>query len=140
MLKDLFLKQEDLITKVTKQISEIAIDFTIQKNHLKKQFEALYRLAEKTDKSFKGAVAAQERKQIKGLEHLEKRLLKAQKRKLNDVLQRVIALQNELFPNQSLQERTANFSEFYFEYGKQLIPNLMEHLEPLRGEFLIVEI
>jgi len=138
-VQDLFLKQEDLITKVTTQISEVEIDFTLQKNHLKKQFENLYQIAEQTDKSFKGAVAAQERKQVKGLEHLEKRLLKAQKRKLNDVIERVVELQNELFPNQSLQERSANFSEFYFKYGEQIIPQLVENLEPLKGEFLILE-
>jgi len=138
-VQDLFINQDDLITKVTKQISEVEIDFTSQKNHLKSQFEDLYKLAEQTDKSFRGAVAAQERKQIKGLENLEKRLLKAQKRKLNDVLERVTDLQNELFPNQSLQERTANFSEFYFEYGDQFIPKLIDNLEPLKGEFLILE-
>jgi len=137
--QDLFLKQEDLITKITKLNSEIEIDFTPQINHLKKQFENLYKLAELTDQSFKGAVAAQERKQIKGLEHLEKRLLKAQKRKLNDVIERVVKLQNELFPNHSLQERNANFSEFYFEYGAQLITKLVDNLEPLKGEFLILE-
>jgi len=139
-VKDLFLKQNDLITKITKKNSEIEIDFSSQKEHLKQQFKDLYKLAEQTDKSFKGAVAAQEHKQIKGLEHLEKRLLKAQKRKLNDILERVIELQNELFPKQSLQERTANFSEFYKDYGKNLIPQLMEQLEPLKGEFLILKI
>lgn len=139
-VQDLFMKQEDLINKVTNELSEIVIDFTVQKKHLKEQFENLYKLAEQTDKSFKGAVAAQERKQIKGLEHLEKRLLKAQKRKLNEVLDRVMALQNELFPNQSLQERRANFSEFYIEYGNAFIAKLMDHLEPLKGEFLILKI
>jgi bacillithiol biosynthesis cysteine-adding enzyme BshC len=139
-VKDLFLKQNALITKITKQISEVGIDFTPQKNHLEQQFKDLYKLAEQTDKSFKGAVSAQERKQIKGLEHLEKRLLKAQKRKLNDVLERITELQNELFPNQSLQERTANFSEFYLEYGKHLMPHLIEQLEPLKGEFLILKV
>ena len=134
------MKQEDLINKVTNEISEIVIDFTVQKKHLKEQFKNLYKLAEQTDKSFKGAVAAQERKQIKGLEHLEKRLLKAQKRKLNEVLDRVMALQNELFPNQSLQERRANFSEFYMEYGNAFIAKLIDHLEPLKGEFLILKI
>ena len=139
-VKELFLKQNDLITKITKQLSEVDIDFTPQKNHLRQQFESLYELADQTDKSFKGAVAAQERKQIKGLEHLEKRLLKAQKRQLNTVLERIVLLQNELFPNQSLQERTANFSEFYMEYGHQLITKLIENLQPLKGEFLILEI
>ncbi|WP_204346159.1 bacillithiol biosynthesis cysteine-adding enzyme BshC [Psychroserpens algicola] len=137
-VKDLFLNQEDLKTKVTQQISDIKIDFSKQKAHLKTQFEDLYQLAAQTDNSFKGAVAAQERKQIKGLEHLEKRLLKAQKRKLSDYLERVILLQDVLFPGQSLQERNMNFSEFYLEYGNSIIPKLIEELEPLKGEFCIV--
>lgn len=137
---DLFLNQDDLMTKVTKQMSSINIDFSEQKAHLKKQFEDLYTLAEQTDKSFKGAVAAQEVKQIKGLENLEKRLLKAQKRKLEDVLERVRQLQDELFPRQSLQERNANFSEFYLEYGEQLTQLLLQNLKPLKGEFLILTV
>ncbi len=138
-IEDLFLSQNDLITKVTKAISEIDIDFTPQKEHLKRQFEDLYKLAEQTDKSFKGAVAAQETKQIKGLENLEHRLLKAQKRKLEDVLDHVRLLQDELFPRQSLQERNMNFSEFYLEYGEEFITRLMTELQPLKHEFLVLE-
>ncbi|WP_338733268.1 bacillithiol biosynthesis cysteine-adding enzyme BshC [Mangrovimonas cancribranchiae] len=139
-IEDLFLKQSDLITKVTKRVSRIDIDFSAQKKHLEQQFKDLYKLAEQTDKSFLGAVGAQERKQIKGLEHLEKRLLKAQKRKLSDILSRVELLQNELFPNQSLQERQVNFSEFYLEHGDQLIQQLVLNLQPLKSEFLILKL
>ncbi|OUS02073.1 bacillithiol biosynthesis cysteine-adding enzyme BshC [Flavobacteriales bacterium 33_180_T64] len=139
-VKDLFLKQNDLKTKVTKRISEINIDFSSQKATLEKQFKGLYQLAEQTDKSFRGAVAAQERKQIKGLENLEKRLLKAEKRKLSDYLERIVELQNDLFPGQSLQERNMNFSEFYLEYGDELIPKLILDLKPLKGEFLVLSI
>ena len=47
-------------------------------------------------------------------------------------------LQNQLFPNQSLQERNSNFSEFYLEYGNDLVEKLIESLEPLKGEFAIL--
>lgn len=136
---DLFLSQEELKTRYVRQISEIDIDFSLQKEHLKKQFEALYLLANKTDKSFIGAVSAQEKKQIKGLENLEKRLLKAQKRQFSDKLNHLILLQNELFPNGNLQERTHNFSEWYLEYGEELIPKLMEVLNPLDLRFTIID-
>lgn len=79
-------------------------------------------------------------KQTKGLENLEKRLLKAQKRKLKDQLDRVTDLQCELFPNNSLQERQANFSEFYLEKGEQLIPLLTQKLRPLETNFSIITI
>lgn len=138
--QDLFTKPANLTNSITHKISDFPIDLTPQKEILAKQFEYLSELAQKTDKSFTGAVKAQEIKQTKGLENLEKRLLKAQKRKLKDELERVTDLQTELFPNQSLQERQTNFSEFYLEKGEQLIPILLQKLKPLATNFDIITI
>ncbi len=135
---DLFSKQEDLTSNKTKELSNFDIDFTSQKVNLKKQFENLYEIAATTDKSFVGAVKAQEVKQTKGLENLEKRLLKAEKRVLAEKLERITSLQDELFPKQSLQERKANFSEYYLEFGPKLIDKLFEDLKSLENEFTII--
>ncbi len=137
---DLFGKQKDLVNQKTKALSEINLDLSELKEQLKKQFDALHTIANQTDGSFIGALKAQEAKQIKGIEHLEKRLLKAQKRKLVEKLNRIIQLQNELFPNQSLQERQTNFSEFYIENGDELIPALIKKLQPLEQRFEIVQL
>ncbi|OOV18792.1 bacillithiol biosynthesis cysteine-adding enzyme BshC [Flavobacterium sp. LM4] len=137
---DLFTKPADLVNTITHKLSAFPIDLSVQKETLEQQFKYLYELADQTDKSFSGAVKAQEAKQKKGLENLEKRLLKAQKRKLQDQLERVTDLQCELFPNNSLQERQANFSEFYLEKGEQLIPLLIQKLKPLEHNFDIITI
>ena len=136
--EEIFLKQHELINRKVRQISNIEIDFSEQKKHLKNQFEAMYKIAEETDVTFLNAVKAQELKQTKGLDALEKRLLKAQKRKLKDEVERLVTIQNELFPNQSLQERNTNFSQFYLEYGEELIEKLIMNLKPLQGEFTIL--
>ncbi|QCW99308.1 bacillithiol biosynthesis cysteine-adding enzyme BshC [Aggregatimonas sangjinii] len=138
-IENLFLKQHSFINKKIREISNIEIDFSPQKKHLEQQFAELYDLAEQTDKSFLGAVKAQEVKQKKGLDKLEKRLLKAQKRKLKDHVVRMTALQNALFPNQSLQERQKNFSELYVELGDELIPLLIDTLQPLKTEFFVLK-
>lgn len=139
-VEDIFLKQSSFINKKIREISNIDIDFTPQKQLLKEHFKSLHELAEQTDASFLGAVKAQEVKQLKGLEHLEKRLLKAQKRKLKDQVVRMTEIQNELFPGQSLQERTINFSELFLEYGEDLIPALFKALKPLSGDFTILKL
>ncbi|WP_114491961.1 bacillithiol biosynthesis cysteine-adding enzyme BshC [Candidatus Ulvibacter alkanivorans] len=139
-VSDLFLKQHELTTKHTKKISDIAIDFSSQRAHLEQQFKALYELAKKTDASFVGAVAAQEKKQLNGLDKLEKRLLKAQKRKLTDELERLTTIQDQLFPKQSLQERNSNFAEFYLEYGQELFYQLKDQLDPLLHEFTLLRL
>ena len=138
--EEIFLKQHDLISKKIKQISAIKIDFSDQQKVLEKQFSVLETLATQTDKSFIGAVKAQEKKQIKGLKNLEKRLLKAEKRVHADITERIGQLQDELFPNQSLEERTRNFSELYVEYGTSLIEELKSCLNPLQIQFQIVKV
>ena len=100
----------------------------------------LKEVAEKTDVTFINAVNAQERKQIKGLENLEKRLLKAEKKRQKDLVDRITIIQNELLPNESLEERQRNFSEFYLAYGNSFIINLKEALKPLELEFTILEL
>lgn len=136
-LTDLFADPRELEEQKVREVSEIDIDFSPQREHLKAQFRTLYDLAEKTDKSFLGAVKAQEVKQLNGLDHLEKRLLKAQKRKLQDVVDRTLALRESLFPEGGLQERNRNFSEFYLELGPALIDAVYEGFEPLGQEFSI---
>jgi len=137
-ITDLFLPQNELIKKVVTNSSNLSLDFTKQKQFLKEQFSDLLNVATKTDKSFKGAVLAQQKKQIRGLENLEKRLLKAERKKLNDLVTRVVNLQNELFPNLSLQERQVNFSEFYKNYGDHLIKTLFNNLNPLEMKFCVI--
>src|SRR5690606_39973223 len=99
---------------------------------------ALKAAVAKTDKSFAGAVDAQEKKQIKGLENLEKRLLKANKKYFAEQLSHIITLQNELFPNHSLQERQNNFAEYYSVYGNQFLEKLFEELEPLAQKLILL--
>ncbi len=135
---DLFLKQHELINRKVRKISNIDIDFSPQKQHLQEQFQEMYKLAEQTDPTFLNAVKAQEVKQLKGLDHLEKRLLKAQKRKLTDEVTRIAELQNQLFPNKALQERQTNFSEMYLEFGDKLIPFLIDNLNPFEFQFKIL--
>ncbi|MGO3689316.1 MAG: bacillithiol biosynthesis cysteine-adding enzyme BshC [Psychroflexus halocasei] len=139
-LSDLFLSSNQLADKRTYQITDIKIDFSQQIEHLKDQFSNLHQLAHRTDQSFEGAVAAQEQKQINGLKHLEKRLLKAQKRKLKDEINRVLSIQDLLFPDEGLQERTLNFSEVYADCGPDFIDILKDNLKPLSGEFACIRL
>ncbi len=138
-LEEIFKKQHDLISAKVKSISDIHIDFSDQRNELKKMFKELEELSNCTDRSFLGAVKAQEKKQLNGLDNLEKRLLKAQKRKHNEIVARIKLLQDELFPNYSLQERQDNFSVFYEDLGDDLIRSIFKILNPLLLEFDIIE-
>jgi uncharacterized protein YllA (UPF0747 family) len=138
--EEMFLKKEQLIAKKVRENSGIQFSFSDATELLTQQFLALRRVANETDVSFIGAVDAQQRKQLKGLENLEKRLLRAEKRKQSDLVTRITALQNQVLPNQSLEERQRNFSEYYITHGHDLIFALKKSLKPLQQAFTILEL
>ncbi len=137
---ELFLDRNSLINKKIREISNIDIDFSEEKKWLEAHFKHLLDIATKTDASFKGAVLAQEKKQLKGIQTLEKRLLKAQKKKLEDQVSRLTTLQESLFPSGNLQERVLNFSELYLIYGSELIEELLVHLDPFKKGFTLLKL
>ena len=138
--KEIFSNQFDLISAKVVANTEIETDFSDKIEFLKNQFKDLKEVAKKTDVTFLNAVNAQERKQVKGLENLEKRLLRAEKRRQKDLVDRITLLQNEILPNESLEERQRNFSNYYLEFGSRFLTILKEELNPLQLEFTILEI
>ena len=138
--QELFLKQHKLLSKKVLENTAIEIDFVEKVKYLEKQFSELKEVAKQTDVSFVNAVNAQERKQVKGLENLQKRLIRAEKRRQKDLVERITVLQNEILPNQSLEERQRNFSEYYLAYGDAFIKVLKESLKPLDLAFTVLEL
>lgn len=138
--EEMFLRQHLLIAKKIKEKSDIKFNFEDATELLTQQFLALRRVANETDSSFIGAVDAQQRKQLKGLNNLEKRLLRAEKRKHFLLTNRIKSLQDQLLPNKTLEERHRNFSDYYLIYGQELIISLKESLKPLQQAFTILEL
>ena len=79
-------------------------------------------------------------KEKNGIDNLEKRLLKAEKKKNKEILNKIISIKSGLFPYDSLQEREINFSEFFQYYGDEFIDLVMENLDPFDPSFIIIEI
>lgn len=138
-LSDIFLENRLLENKLTQNVTDIPLNFIPLKKQLQDQFASLYQVAQKTDVTFLNMVKEQEINQLKGLNALEKRLLKAQKRKYKDLIERATYIKANLFPNRTLQERTNNFSEFMIATQSSLIEQLMEHLNPFDLRFILLK-
>ena len=139
-ISDLFLNNHELSKFYLTKIGELKIDLSDLKKTVKDNFIKLHALSLKTDKSFLGALKAQEKKQLNGLDNLEKKLFRAQKKKHKEKLERLILIKKELFPNNSLQERQINFSEFYKNYGQEFIDILIDNLIPFNNNFLVISL
>ena len=95
----IYLKKNDFINLNIKKHSEIDINLNHLKDALKKQFKVLDGIVKITDSSFLGAVNAQKKKQFNGIDKLEKRLLKAQKRKMSSIENDLIHIYEEILIN-----------------------------------------
>lgn len=138
--QQMFLKNSDLEKLILERKKNTPLNLSELKITLKKQFEELYQIAEQTHSSFKNLVKAQETKQINGLNSLENRLLKAQKKFHSDEIERILSIKNEIFPSGNLQERTQNFSEFMIDTQGRFIDDLLNVLNPLNINFSIVSL
>ena len=136
---DLFKGKKHLVDKKIKDVSEISLDLQFLKNTLELQFEYLEKIVLKTDPSFNGAVKAQRSKQFKGIDKLEKRLLKAQKRKFQDHFKKTEFIYDSLFPEDIYQERKENFFQYYIQFGNNFIPDLINNFNPLNKKITILE-
>jgi bacillithiol biosynthesis cysteine-adding enzyme BshC len=133
--EDLFLTPPELTAEYLAKTTAIQIDFSKLKQQLAQQFSLLHTQAKLTHPSFLSMLKAQESKQIKGLNAVEKRLQKAEKKSHQEAIDRVLAIQNEVFPNQTLMERKTNFSDYYSTYGADFIVQLLSQLDPLTMKF-----
>ena len=76
----------------------------------------------------------------KKLALLEKKMVRAEKRKQQISIDRIQAIKGSLFPNNSLQERVENFSEWVGDYGWDWVEAIMQHSTTLNPSFTIITI
>lgn len=72
------------------------------------------------------------------LQILEKKMLRAEKRKMQDQLQRITRLKDGISPRGILQERYENFIGYYAAMGSTYFDVLYKYMEPLRNEFMVL--
>ncbi|RQO31035.1 bacillithiol biosynthesis cysteine-adding enzyme BshC [Taibaiella sp. KBW10] len=138
-LSELFQKTEVLINQYVQQYG----DDTWQVNDLKAQLEQL-EMATKADLSgldhqLHHSAEAVFTKMKKQVLVLEKKILKAVKRKMDDKVQQIRSLKEHTFPNDSLQERYDTFLPFYLTYGQRFFEDLYAHTHPYGTEFLVLQ-
>ncbi len=105
---------------------------------LKTQFEELKESASETDITFGNLVEAEKTRQLKSFNRMQKRLLRAERIKQREYLERLENLFHEIHPGKTWQERVWNFSVFYADHGKQWLETCLKEMEVEKSEMIIV--
>jgi len=139
-IKDLFQPAVFLINELVKRASQHSLDLAEELRTASTYYTALKEKAGKIDTSLRDHVSAIETKAIKRLTELEKKLLRAEKRKFDIQQQQISAFKQSVFPANSLQERTDNLSAWYARYGKEFMQMIHEASLGLEPDFIWVTV
>ena len=144
-MKELEIREADLFKEDTTLANELVQRWSGQEISLKQEeadskalFQHLKKRASEIDKTLVQHVHALEVDHLKKLDGLEKKMLKAERKKQAIQLQRIWKLKEELFPNHNLQERVENFMPYYAQYGQSFIHTVLNHSLALEQEFGVI--
>lgn len=121
----------------TLQNSRADLTVGAERDTIQKIYSDLKRRAESIDKTLGPFAGAEGTRVINGLEKIERKLLRAEKRFHSDKLRQIEAVKDALFPNGSLQERVDNFLNFY-QQDKDFVKKLIQYLDPFDYEFNVL--
>lgn len=136
--EELFIKKNDLLNLVALRYSATPLRLDEQRKTFKNLLIDIQQRITQVDPSLEKMVSAELHRIEKGLDRMEHKMLRAEKRKGSDVLRQTEKLKDFLFPGGGLQERTDNVLNFY-QTDPEFIRQLSEHLDPFDYRFHLLK-
>lgn len=136
---ELFKGEDNLFNELVKGRSDLKLNLKDEKQELDQLFEKIKSIAFQIDTTLASHADALKTQQLKKLSVLEKKMLRAEKRKFESQKNQLSKIFTELFPHNGLQERTENFMLFYAKWGKDFYKTIYENSLSLEQEFGLVE-
>lgn len=135
---DFFLAAGELINKIVLKGSGKAITLNGSYSQAEELYAVLEKQADAVDTTLAKHVAALKAKALDRLKELEKKMLRAEKRKYTDQQRQVHHIKDQLFPGGGLQERRENLAYYYALWGKDFISRLYDYSLALEHEFVVL--
>ncbi|MFM7357978.1 MAG: bacillithiol biosynthesis cysteine-adding enzyme BshC [Sediminibacterium sp.] len=137
-ISDLFTKTESLLSLLAKREAKIPLQVEDEKKRLLAVYDDIRNKAAAVDSTLLPHVEALEKSALEKLDALEKKMLRAEKRKHAESFYRIQLIKDQLFPGGGLQERTDNMALWYAHFGKQWIQLILDHSEPITQGFTVL--
>lgn len=137
-LPDLFKGAEQLVNELVRRDSENTLNLVEEIAVANNYYERLKSLTRPVDPTLEKHVEALQARALGPIKTLEKKLLKAERRKFGDQQRQLATLKAALFPHDNLQERIENFMPWYAAFGPAFIRALYEQSQVLEQEFVVL--
>lgn len=133
-----FLTDDELKKKIIWSESTIINDYHQGKNEVLAAFETLSQYVSEIDKSLLGTHRSEAIKLQNSLEMILAKMMKAEKKKSEDVLNSLVNIKNKIIENNYLIERKENFSTYYLRYGISWIEEMIQSSNPLNTSWKMI--
>ncbi len=135
---EIFKSEKLLLEEMVKRESTIKLDLKDEKESFKAVYEQIKNVAGTIDSTLNCHVHALRTQALNKLEILEKKMLKAEKKKFDAQQRQIHKMKLALYPNGNLQERVDNVLEYVSVYGNEFINDLYNNSNGLGNEFTIL--
>jgi len=130
----------ELEQELVKETSEEELNLKDAHEKLEALFLEMEAKLRKVDKLLEKSVRSGYVRSERIVKNLEKKMLRAEKKKHDILIGRLHKIRDALFPREGLQERNLNFAVLYEEFGENLVPLLIDHLDPFAGDFTVLRV
>ena len=137
---DLFKDAFTLLNTLVKRESENQLSLSNEIEQAHSFYTHLQKLTIAVDRSLLEHVLSLEKRALKKLTELEKKMLRAEREKYEARQRQINKLKQDLFPGDSLQERVDNFSLYYAAQGKSWIQMIHRFSSGLPAGFGIISV
>jgi uncharacterized protein YllA (UPF0747 family) len=137
-IKDLFQSEFEVMNRLVKRESDNQLNLDEEKKSLQSFYQHLKDRVKDIDASLLQHIAALEANALNNLNNLEKKMVRAEKRKFEVQRNQILKVKSELFPIEELQERVENFIPYYARYGKEFFQKIYEYSPTLKQEFTVI--
>ena len=137
---DLFLTEQELLNKLVERNTENKIRLNGTLTETSDLYEAIKKQASAVDITLEKHVESLKLRSIHRLHELEKKMLRAEKRKYADQQRQIHTIKDALFPNNGLQERVDNFLPYYAKWGPKFFNEIYNNSLALEQEFVLLQL
>jgi bacillithiol biosynthesis cysteine-adding enzyme BshC len=131
----LFHSLHEQMNAIVRLHSQNQVTLSKELQQVRDLYHTIGETATQVDPTLQQHVLALQSQAIKKLEILEKKLLKAEKRKFEQEQRQLQQIHDKVFPGDNLQERVENMAGSYAIYGRELIDLLLSHSKGFDQQF-----
>jgi bacillithiol biosynthesis cysteine-adding enzyme BshC len=135
---EIFKSADEIKNSWVKKHSNHDLTLAEEWRELERVFEKVKLRAHKIDGTLAPSAAAIQARLKHAVDNLQKKMVKAEKRNYHTRLEQIEQIKKDIFPNNSLQERSENFGLSYVKWGQLFIDELIHNFEPLDFKFTVL--